>query len=68
MSVQVEAARSLADMARDPFRQWPDSAGHDMAINVRDEDEPVLQVRFIFAINKPQLQGLLVLRLRHREQ
>ncbi|MCK1518343.1 hypothetical protein IVB22_38860 [Bradyrhizobium sp. 190] len=51
-AVQEEAARALADMARDAVRKHTDGAGHHMAIDVRDDDGPVLQVKFTFAINR----------------
>jgi hypothetical protein len=50
--VQEEAARSLADLARDAVRKNHDSAGHQMAIEVRDDDGPVLQVKFTFEIDR----------------
>jgi hypothetical protein len=50
--VQEEAARSLADMARDAVRKNHDGAGQRMAIEVRDDDGPVLQVRFTFEIDR----------------
>ncbi|WOH49309.1 DUF6894 family protein [Bradyrhizobium sp. sBnM-33] len=51
-AVQEEAPRALADMARDTVRRHPRGAGHDMAIDVRDDDGPVLQVKFTFAISR----------------
>ena len=50
--VQEEAARSLADMARDAVRKNQDRAGHEMAIEVRDDNGPVLQVKFTFEIDR----------------
>ena len=53
-AVQEEAALSLADMARDEVRK-PSSArnpNHRMAIEVRDDNGPVLQVKFTFEIDK----------------
>jgi hypothetical protein len=50
--VQEEAARSLADMARDAVRKNHDGAGNQMAIEVRDDNGPVLQVKFTFEINR----------------
>lgn len=50
--VQEEAARSLADMARDVVVMSDGKAAHDMAIHVRDDDGPVLQVRFTFEIDR----------------
>ena len=49
--VQEEAAQSLADMARDTLRRVHNGKAHEMAIEVRDEDGPVMQVRFTFDIN-----------------
>ena len=51
-AVQEEAARSLADMARDAVRNKFDGAGHRMAIEVRDDNGPVLQVKFTFEIDR----------------
>ena len=48
--VQEEAARSLADMARDTVLSPDGQDTHEMAIAVRDENGPVLQVRFTFEI------------------
>jgi hypothetical protein len=50
--VQEEAARSLADMARDAVRTSQDGADHCMAIEVRDDNGPVLQVKFTFEIDR----------------
>jgi hypothetical protein len=49
--VQEEAARSLADMARDSVRSEPDGQAHDMAIEVRDGDGPVMQVTFSYKVH-----------------
>jgi uncharacterized protein YfcZ (UPF0381/DUF406 family) len=51
-AVQAEAARALADMARDAVRKEPNGAGHQMAIDVRDDDGLILQVKFTFAIER----------------
>ena len=51
-AVQEEAARSLADMARDAVRKRHDGAGHQMAIEVRDDNGPVLNVKFTFEIDR----------------
>ena len=51
-AVQEEAARSLADMARDAVRKNHDGAGHQLAIEVRDDEGLVLQVRFTFEIDR----------------
>lgn len=50
-SVQAEAAKSVADMARDAvLSALPDGGGQTMAIDVRDDDGPVMQVTFSFEI------------------
>jgi hypothetical protein len=49
-AAQAEAARALAEMARDKVRNRPDGAGHQMTIDVRDDDGPVLQVNFMLVI------------------
>jgi len=52
-SVQIEAACSLVDLAKDAV--WTTAAtglGHQMAIEVRDENGPVLQANFTFAIER----------------
>ncbi|MCC8956847.1 hypothetical protein H8B02_26455 [Bradyrhizobium sp. Pear77] len=51
--VQEEAARSLADMARDAARQITQHGdAHQMAIEVRDTDGPVMQVSFSFNVKR----------------
>jgi hypothetical protein len=52
--VQEEAARSLADMARDAVRRTTRNRelNHRMAIEVRDDHGPVMQVKFTFAVEK----------------
>jgi uncharacterized protein YfcZ (UPF0381/DUF406 family) len=50
--VQEEAARSLADMARDAIRARGDGGSHEMAIEVRDDSGPVLEVKFTFEIDR----------------
>jgi hypothetical protein len=50
-AVQAEAAKSLADMARDAVLASPLRGGRrTMAIDVRDGDGPVMQVTFSFEI------------------
>ena len=50
-AVQAEAAKSLADMARDAVHTFPPAMGRqDMAIEVRDEIGPLLQVKFTFEV------------------
>lgn len=52
-AVQEQAALSLADMARDAIRAHPnDGARHLMAIEVRDENGPVLQVRLTYEVDQ----------------
>ena len=49
--VQEEAARSLADMARDAARrEWQKGKAQEMAIEVRDDDGPIMQLRFTFDV------------------
>jgi hypothetical protein len=48
--VQEEAARSLADMARDEVITFDGTTPHELAIAVRDDHGPVLQVRFLFEV------------------
>jgi hypothetical protein len=51
--VQEEAALSLADMARDEVRSHrTDGARQRMAIEVRDDTGPVLQVKFTFEVDR----------------
>jgi hypothetical protein len=50
--VQQEAARSLADMARDAVSNFKGDANHEMAIEVRDDIGPLLQLRFYFAVDR----------------
>ena len=45
-AVQVEAAKALADMARDAVHSSDGLTRRQMAIEVRDESGPVMQVRF----------------------
>jgi hypothetical protein len=52
-AVHEEAARSLADMARDEVcRVAKNGGGHEMSIEVRDEAGPVLQITLTFAVNR----------------
>jgi hypothetical protein len=51
--VQEEAARSLADMARDAaLTRGRDGTGQRMSIRVRDRNGPVLKAQFVFAIDR----------------
>ena len=52
-AVQAEAAKSLADMARDAVHSFPPPFGHHkMAIEVRDDMGPLLQVKFTFEVER----------------
>ncbi|MBR0825234.1 hypothetical protein JQ596_06785 [Bradyrhizobium manausense] len=53
-AVQTEATRSLVDMARDAMHGSPDLSKRHMAIEVRNEAGPVMQVRLHFAVEKPK--------------
>ena len=49
--VQEEAARSLADMARDAVRTLGGNS-QQMSIEVRDDGGPVLQLKFTFEVER----------------
>jgi uncharacterized protein DUF6894 len=52
-AVQVEAARSLVDMARHAVWTKADTIlDHRMVIEVRDEHGPVLQAKFSFELER----------------
>ena len=52
-AVQEEAARSLADMARDAIRKHNGAQRHRaIAIEVRDDIGPILRVAFTFTIDR----------------
>jgi hypothetical protein len=52
-AVQVEAARSLVDMARHAvWTRAENILGHQMSIEVRDDDGPVLQAKFTFELER----------------
>ena len=54
-AVQIEAARSLTDMARHTVWERAETIlGHRMAVEVRDDNGPVLQAKFIFEVEKHQ--------------
>ena len=53
-AVQTEAARTLADMARDAVRTATDPPPHMMSIEVRDDGGPVMQISFIIEISMQQ--------------
>ncbi|WFU18722.1 hypothetical protein [Bradyrhizobium sp. CB3481] len=51
--VQIEAARSLVDMARHAVWDKAETIlGHRMAIEVRDDKGPVLQAKFTFELER----------------
>lgn len=49
---QEEAARSLVDIARDAVAKHDRGATQGMAVEVRDENGPVLHVRFWFEVDR----------------
>jgi hypothetical protein len=49
-AVQLEAARALADLARETLQDTISGGHHYMAIQVRDDIGPVMQVRFTFEV------------------
>jgi hypothetical protein len=52
-AVQIEAARSLVDIAK--YAVWEKAEtvlGHRMAVEVRDDNGPVLQAKFTFELEK----------------
>jgi hypothetical protein len=51
-AVQAEAAKSLADMAREALHGTTFTAAHSLAIEVRDDVGPVMQVKFTFEVEK----------------
>jgi len=51
-AVQMEAARSLVDMARDCLLETTVVSVDQIAIQVRDDAGPVMKVRFKFEIDK----------------
>jgi hypothetical protein len=55
LSAQQEAANALSEMARDAIRSV-DGMGHQMAIEVRDANGPVLQVKYVFEMGEPHLE------------
>jgi hypothetical protein len=52
--VQEEAARALADMARDEVPLSRNGSARHTAIEVRGEDGPVLHAKFSFDIKRCQ--------------
>ncbi|WP_063617197.1 MULTISPECIES: DUF6894 family protein [Bradyrhizobium] len=51
LSAQQEAAKALSEIARDAIRS-PDRTGHQMAVEVRDANGPVVQVKYVFEIGE----------------
>ena len=52
-AVQIEAARSLVDMAKHAIWTKAETVlGHRMAIEVRDENGPVLRAKFTFELEQ----------------
>ena len=51
-AVQEEAARSMADAARDAVPSQSAGLLAHMSVEVRDEDGPVMRVRFSFEIDR----------------
>ena len=51
-AAQAEAAQSLADMSRDALHDLEGSSKRFMAIEVRDDTGPVMQVRFNFEVER----------------
>ncbi|WP_347336266.1 DUF6894 family protein [Bradyrhizobium viridifuturi] len=51
-AVQLEAAKSLADMARDVIWSSTPVSEHDMSIEVRDDVGPVMKLKFTFGLEK----------------
>lgn len=53
-AVQREAALSLSGFARDSLGSFNGAQSHQMAIAVRDEHGPVMEVKFSFEIVRKQ--------------
>lgn len=51
-SVQREAARALCGLAGDSLANFKSSHAHQMAITVRDQSGPVMDVEFSFKITR----------------
>ncbi|WP_456627558.1 DUF6894 family protein [Bradyrhizobium sp. URHC0002] len=52
-AVQIEAARSLVDMARHAVWTKAETIlGHRMSIEVRDDHGPLLEARFTFELER----------------
>lgn len=58
LDAQWEAAKSLADVARDAVRISPQSEGpQSFSVEVRDDAGPVMQVRFCFEVSLKRQQA-----------
>jgi hypothetical protein len=53
-AVQSEAGRPLAGFAWDSVARFNGERSHDMAIAVRDEHGPVMEVKFSFEVVRKQ--------------
>jgi hypothetical protein len=51
-AVQEEAARSLAEMAKEVTPGTSNNGGHPMAIEVRDDNGPIMKVLFVFEADR----------------
>lgn len=51
-AVQEEAARSMADAARDAVLSLSAGSLAHMSVEVRDDDGPVMRVRFSFEVDR----------------
>jgi hypothetical protein len=51
-AVQQEAIYAVADIARDVIPRNPNGSEHLMAIEVRDDNGPVLQVKFHWTVDR----------------
>lgn len=58
-AVQVEAARSFFDMARDALRKPALQSMERISIQVRDEAGAVMNVPFTFEIDRKKLRAVL---------
>jgi len=50
--VQAEAVCALADMAGDVVRRQQDCTDHNIAVEVRDDNGPVLQAKIIYEVKR----------------
>ncbi|MBP2434041.1 DUF6894 family protein [Bradyrhizobium elkanii] len=54
-AAQAEAAKSLADLARDAIHSTS-AKPHDMTIDVRDEAGPIMQVKLVFDLQTKRVK------------